>query len=91
MPPDRQCQIETHEIHHGKWLVCTPVVDHSFKHHAGDSTILALFHSNLEGEHSGGGQRPPTSLLTMGLAARRLFRVPPCHEGTFIYKHPCLL
>ncbi|GFU24009.1 hypothetical protein TNCV_3332221 [Trichonephila clavipes] len=28
-----------------------------------------------------GGQKPPTN-LTRGLAARRLFRVPPCREGT---------
>ncbi|GFY04474.1 hypothetical protein TNCV_4415621 [Trichonephila clavipes] len=66
-------------IHHGKE---TP----SFEHHTGDRTILALFHPNLEGEHPGGGQRSPTSFLstnlTRRLAARRLFKVPPCREGT---------
>ncbi|GFV95071.1 uncharacterized protein TNCV_3708671 [Trichonephila clavipes] len=36
---------------------------------------------NFEGEHSGGGQRSPTN-LTRGLAARWLFRVPPCRKGT---------
>ncbi|GFW23101.1 hypothetical protein TNCV_3802021 [Trichonephila clavipes] len=39
MPPDRQCELETHEIHHIKELDCKPVVSLSFKHHAGDCTI----------------------------------------------------
>ncbi|GFT05267.1 hypothetical protein TNCV_123031 [Trichonephila clavipes] len=48
---------------------------------------VARFRPNLEGEHSGGGKRPPhlsspSINLTRGLAARRLFRVPPCHAGT---------
>ncbi|GFW70118.1 hypothetical protein TNCV_2215701 [Trichonephila clavipes] len=34
-----------------------------------------------QGHHPGGGQGPPTN-LTRGLAARRLFKVPPCREGT---------
>ncbi|GFX66116.1 RNase H domain-containing protein [Trichonephila clavipes] len=33
----------------------------------------------------------PFTNLTRGLAARRLFRVTPCHEENTIYKHPCLL
>ncbi|GFT42340.1 hypothetical protein TNCV_1786361 [Trichonephila clavipes] len=45
------------------------------------------FHPNFEGEHPGGGSRvshlsSPATNLTSGLAARRLFRVPPCREGT---------
>ncbi|GFW82877.1 uncharacterized protein TNCV_3494471 [Trichonephila clavipes] len=38
-------------------------------------------HPNLEGKHQGGGLGPSTN-LTRGLAARRLFKVPPCREGT---------
>ncbi|GFY07437.1 uncharacterized protein TNCV_5086221 [Trichonephila clavipes] len=34
-----------------------------------------------EGENPGGGQGPSTN-HTRGLAARRLFRVPPCRKGT---------
>ncbi|GFV97430.1 hypothetical protein TNCV_2039391 [Trichonephila clavipes] len=36
------CQIETHEIHHGKELDCTPVVSRSLEHHTGDSTFWLL-------------------------------------------------
>ncbi|GFV98598.1 uncharacterized protein TNCV_1452841 [Trichonephila clavipes] len=32
-------------------------------------------------EHPGGGQGPSTN-FTRGLAARQLFKVPPCREGT---------
>ncbi|GFU93772.1 hypothetical protein TNCV_1659971 [Trichonephila clavipes] len=39
------------------------------------------FNPNFEGEHPGGGQGPSTN-LTRGLAAGRLFKVPPCREGT---------
>ncbi|GFV32463.1 hypothetical protein TNCV_1677491 [Trichonephila clavipes] len=42
---------------------------------------FALFHSNFEGEHSGGGQGPPTN-HTRGLEARWLFRVPACRKDT---------
>ncbi|GFT56686.1 hypothetical protein TNCV_1268361 [Trichonephila clavipes] len=43
--------------------------------------VTVRFGSVPEGEHSGSAQRPPT-YLTRRLAARRLFRVPPCREGT---------
>ncbi|GFW83359.1 hypothetical protein TNCV_2544571 [Trichonephila clavipes] len=43
-------------------------------------------HPNFEGEHLGGGSGPhlssPSTNLTKGLAARRLFIVPPCCKGT---------
>ncbi|GFV77516.1 hypothetical protein TNCV_1070451 [Trichonephila clavipes] len=39
MPTKRQCQIEAHEIYHGKGLDYTLIVIRSINHHAGDSTI----------------------------------------------------
>ncbi|GFV39955.1 hypothetical protein TNCV_435701 [Trichonephila clavipes] len=33
------CQIEAHEIHHGKELDCTPVVSRSLEPHSGDGTF----------------------------------------------------
>ncbi|GFT32717.1 hypothetical protein TNCV_2641331 [Trichonephila clavipes] len=45
-----------------------------------------FFHPSFEREHPGDGQRPPplfpSTNLTRGLADRRLFRLPPCREGT---------
>ncbi|GFY36762.1 hypothetical protein TNCV_2567241 [Trichonephila clavipes] len=38
------------------------------------------FHPNFEVEHPKGWSGPPTN-FTRGLVVRRLFRVPPCHEG----------
>ncbi|GFX17811.1 uncharacterized protein TNCV_2292601 [Trichonephila clavipes] len=61
--------------------IFTSVVSLSFEHHAGDSTILLGSTPNLEGEIPGSGQGPSTN-HTRGLAARRLFRVPPCRKGT---------
>ncbi|GFW65048.1 hypothetical protein TNCV_393141 [Trichonephila clavipes] len=43
MPPDRQYQIEAHEIHDGRGLDCTPVTSRIIEHHAGDWTIWLLF------------------------------------------------
>ncbi|GFT74053.1 hypothetical protein TNCV_3707861 [Trichonephila clavipes] len=47
-------------------------------------TYAVAASNNFYGEHSEGGQRPPTSfpLPPLGLEARRLFRLPPCREGT---------
>ncbi|GFW51111.1 hypothetical protein TNCV_3593931 [Trichonephila clavipes] len=63
------CQMEVHEIHHGKGLDCTPVVSRS-----------------LDSDHLGVvvGLPPlfPSTDLTRGFAARRLFKVLPCHEGS---------
>ncbi|GFU08029.1 hypothetical protein TNCV_1527671 [Trichonephila clavipes] len=64
-----------------------PVVSLSFEHHAGDSTILSPFHPNFEEEQPGSSKGPftflpPATNLPRGLAARRLFRVPPCREET---------
>ncbi|GFU74112.1 hypothetical protein TNCV_1642361 [Trichonephila clavipes] len=52
----------------------------SFEFHAGDSTIL-LGSTPISREGSLGVVRglPP---LTRGLVPQRLFRVPPCREGT---------
>ncbi|GFW60591.1 uncharacterized protein TNCV_569371 [Trichonephila clavipes] len=56
----------------------------ALEHHAGDSTFSTRFNPNLERENPVGGQGPPTSPTstnyTRGLAARRLFRVPPCRK-----------
>ncbi|GFT57146.1 hypothetical protein TNCV_1691721 [Trichonephila clavipes] len=62
---------------------CTPFVGCNLEYQIGDSTNFFLFgfHPNLEGEHPVDWQGPPT-FLTRGLAARRLFSVPPCHKGT---------
>ncbi|GFU95228.1 hypothetical protein TNCV_2125381 [Trichonephila clavipes] len=42
-------------------IIFIPVVSLSFEPHAGDSTIFARFHPNIEGENHGSGQGPPTS------------------------------
>ncbi|GFW28945.1 putative DD41D transposase [Trichonephila clavipes] len=50
MPPDRQYQIEVHEIHYGKGPDCTPVVSRSFEHHVSRRHCdLARSYSNFEG------------------------------------------
>ncbi|GFX41742.1 hypothetical protein TNCV_388551 [Trichonephila clavipes] len=36
MPPFSQCQIEAHEVHHGKELDSTPDVSRSFQHYAAE-------------------------------------------------------
>ncbi|GFY01242.1 hypothetical protein TNCV_5077091 [Trichonephila clavipes] len=46
---DRQCQIETHEIHHAKGLDCMRVVSRSFEHYAATSRIVP--ESGLVGVH----------------------------------------
>ncbi|GFX86282.1 hypothetical protein TNCV_2561641 [Trichonephila clavipes] len=57
------------------------VVNRSFEHHIDDSTIWFVSIPILR-EVTWGGQVPPTPSAnhTRGLAARRLFRVPPCHK-----------
>ncbi|GFX92974.1 hypothetical protein TNCV_915231 [Trichonephila clavipes] len=42
MRPDRQYQVETHEIHHGKGLDCTPVVSLNSEHTASESMFLPV-------------------------------------------------
>ncbi|GFU57784.1 hypothetical protein TNCV_1281331 [Trichonephila clavipes] len=69
------------------WLrarIFTPVVSLCFEHHAGYSMILLGSTLSLRENNLREGQGPPTSSTnhTRGLAARRLFRVPPCREGT---------
>ncbi|GFV18077.1 uncharacterized protein TNCV_168811 [Trichonephila clavipes] len=51
---------------------------------------------NLEGERSGGGQRPPTSLpfpptTREDLRLDGYLETPPAAKALYIYKHPCLL
>ncbi|GFX25961.1 hypothetical protein TNCV_2303431 [Trichonephila clavipes] len=41
---------------------CTPDISRSFEHHTGNSTIFLGSTPIFEGERSGGGQSPPTSL-----------------------------
>ncbi|GFS87283.1 myosin-I heavy chain [Trichonephila clavipes] len=61
---------------------CTPVVSCIFEHHVGDSTTWLCSSPVLrESILEVGDQGPPTN-LTRGIAARRLFRVPPCRTGT---------
>ncbi|GFV85289.1 hypothetical protein TNCV_929191 [Trichonephila clavipes] len=95
MPPDRHVSIRgSHEIHHGKGLDSTSVVSHSLEHHVGDSTFRLVSTPILRDNTLGTvrGLSPPSTNLTRGLAARRLFRVLPCHEGSIhLQKHPCLL
>ncbi|GFV54417.1 hypothetical protein TNCV_57681 [Trichonephila clavipes] len=58
-----------------------PVVSLDLEHYAGDRTIL-LGSAPILREHPGGGEEPsPSTNLTRELAARRLFRVPPCRES----------
>ncbi|GFS47864.1 hypothetical protein TNCV_3598531 [Trichonephila clavipes] len=84
-PSDRHCLIEVHEIHHVRRLDCTPVVSHRFEHHTGNN-IIWLGSTSILRENPWGSQRNPTSFSSTNisrlLAARRLFGVPPCHEGT---------
>ncbi|GFV48156.1 hypothetical protein TNCV_3554351 [Trichonephila clavipes] len=58
----------------------------SFEPHAGDSTILIcstpILRENTLGVVKGLPPLSPSTNLTRGLAARRLFRVPRCREGT---------
>ncbi|GFV24979.1 hypothetical protein TNCV_884451 [Trichonephila clavipes] len=54
MPPDPQSQIKAHEIHHGKGLHCTPIVNCHFEHHA-DS--LVKFDDDFVSIHSGMSER----------------------------------
>ncbi|GFV21369.1 hypothetical protein TNCV_2371261 [Trichonephila clavipes] len=53
------CQIEADEIHHGKGLECTPVVNRSLEHHEGDSTFRF---PNFERKHPGDGRGLPIAL-----------------------------
>ncbi|GFU67672.1 hypothetical protein TNCV_1644211 [Trichonephila clavipes] len=65
---------------------CTPAVGRSLEHHAGYSTRFNSVPLQLRGEHPGGSGAPylscPFTNLMSGLAARQLFRVPPCRKCT---------
>ncbi|GFV77584.1 hypothetical protein TNCV_1071131 [Trichonephila clavipes] len=44
---------------------------------------FSRFHPNFEGDHLGDGLlSTPSTNFTRRLGSRRLFRVPPCREGT---------
>ncbi|GFT89281.1 hypothetical protein TNCV_4385891 [Trichonephila clavipes] len=66
------CQTEVHDIHHGKGLDCAPVVSRSLEHHTGDDTFWLVSTPILR----------EMANLRRGLAARWLFRVTSCCEGT---------
>ncbi|GFW43584.1 hypothetical protein TNCV_4769361 [Trichonephila clavipes] len=59
-----------------------PVVNRIFEHHTGDSTIWLVSTPILKEDTWDGHLSIPSTNPTRGLAARRLFRVPPCREGT---------
>ncbi|GFV67603.1 hypothetical protein TNCV_4622831 [Trichonephila clavipes] len=69
----------------------TLVVSRSIKLHTSDSTTW-LGSINFEGEHSWGGQRPPTSLL-LPVTSREDLRLdgPMPARALYIYENPCLL
>ncbi|GFT12303.1 hypothetical protein TNCV_4005591 [Trichonephila clavipes] len=64
----------------------TPVVSRIFEHHTGDSTILLVSTPVLRQDTWWWSEASPlyfpSTNLTRGLAAGRLFRVPACCEGT---------
>ncbi|GFV46651.1 hypothetical protein TNCV_4226661 [Trichonephila clavipes] len=80
------CQKEAHATHHSKGLACTPVVSRSLEHNVGDSTFWLIstpfLRENTLGASGAFHISSPSINLTRGLAARRLFEVPPCREGT---------
>ncbi|GFX23817.1 uncharacterized protein TNCV_1788481 [Trichonephila clavipes] len=62
-------QMKAHEIHHGKGL--------------GDASVSPQFRGRTPWGWSGASHLSfPSTNLTKGLAARRLFKVSPCREGT---------
>ncbi|GFT95931.1 hypothetical protein TNCV_312581 [Trichonephila clavipes] len=83
----RLCQIQAHEIHHGKGLDVRLSLNVALSTMQVIVRFSARFHPNFVEEHSGGRVRDltplfPSNNLTRGLAVRRLFRVPPCCKGT---------
>ncbi|GFX91837.1 hypothetical protein TNCV_3530361 [Trichonephila clavipes] len=76
MPPHRQRhQIKIHEIYRDEGLdVYACLVSFIFEHHTGDSMSWLVFNSIFLASLS--------TNLTRGLAARWLFKVPPCRKGT---------
>ncbi|GFX08615.1 hypothetical protein TNCV_4171141 [Trichonephila clavipes] len=78
-----RCLSETHDnIHEGGG---TPVVSRSFERHTDDSTIclgsIPVLKNPLEVVRASHLFSPSTNLMR-GLAARRLFRAPPCRKDT---------
>ncbi|GFX20074.1 hypothetical protein TNCV_1436341 [Trichonephila clavipes] len=64
----------------------TPVIIHSYEHHTCDSTIwpasTPTLRENTVAVVRASHLSSPFTNLTRGLAARRLFSVPPCLAGT---------
>ncbi|GFS55643.1 hypothetical protein TNCV_131591 [Trichonephila clavipes] len=50
-----------------------------------------ILRENTQGWPEATHLSPPSTNHTRGLAARRLFIVPPATKALYIYKHPCLL
>ncbi|GFX50667.1 hypothetical protein TNCV_2722531 [Trichonephila clavipes] len=69
-----------------------PVVIRSFEHLASDSMIwlvsTPILRENTMGRSGVSRLSSPSTNLTRGHAVRRLFRVPPCHEGTIHLQTP---
>ncbi|GFX99666.1 hypothetical protein TNCV_3053231 [Trichonephila clavipes] len=83
------CQIEDHEIHYGKGLVCTPVSIRSLEHHAGHRTFRLVSTSILR-EHPVGGQGLPNFLPFHQPHERWLggyLEFSPAVKAPYIYKH----
>ncbi|GFU19968.1 hypothetical protein TNCV_2705971 [Trichonephila clavipes] len=95
MPPDRQRPDRGPRISSWQRAKVTPVVCRSFEHHAGYRTIYLDFTSLLRrtpwGVIRGLPPSSPSTNITRGLAARRLFKVPHAAKALYIYKHPCLV
>ncbi|GFU57138.1 hypothetical protein TNCV_1780011 [Trichonephila clavipes] len=83
-PPDWQCQIDAHEIHRGKGLHIRLSLAVALNSMPVTSNIW-LVSSPILRENTLGvvrGLSSPSTSLTRGLVARRLFRVPSCRVGT---------
>ncbi|GFY19401.1 hypothetical protein TNCV_4127881 [Trichonephila clavipes] len=63
-----------------------PVVSCSFEHHADDNTTwlgsTPILRENIRRWSEASQLSSPSTNLMRELAARWLFRVPPCHKGT---------
>ncbi|GFU04993.1 uncharacterized protein TNCV_1290871 [Trichonephila clavipes] len=83
------CQIETHEVHHDKRLVCKPVISPSLDHHSSDSAF-GLVSTPISRVNSLEVVEPPTSLPRTSREDSRLDSYLEYPHATH-YIHPCLL
>ncbi|GFS88661.1 hypothetical protein TNCV_1462531 [Trichonephila clavipes] len=92
MHPARWCQNEAHEINRSKALVVFLSI-RSSEHQAGDNTFWFgstpyLRQNTLQGVVRTSFLSSPSTSLTRGPTARRIFRVSPCREGTIHLQTP---